>query len=231
VLPGVTVTLTGTDRTATFVTGSDGRYRFLNVAPGTYKITAEMSGFTTLAREAVVVVGANVELPFTMRVGTRQENVTVEGTSPIVDAKATGTATNFTQDELSKIPTSRDPWALLRTVPGVQMDRVNIAGNETGQQSNFASKGSSRYDTVWTMDGVVITDMSATGGLRLLRFRRLPGDSDLNVGSGPSSTDRRRGLEPRREARHEPISRHDARATPATGSKRPTCQMNWWRAV
>ena len=44
------------------------------------------------------------------------------------------------------------------------MDRVNIAGNETGQQSNFASKGSSRYDTVWTMDGVVITDMSATGG-------------------------------------------------------------------
>ena len=88
----------------------------------------------------------------------------VEGGSPIVDTKATGTATNFTQDELSKIPTSRDPWALLRTVPGVQMDRVNIAGNETGQQSNFASKGSSRYDTVWTMDGVVITDMSATGG-------------------------------------------------------------------
>ena len=35
VLPGVTVTLTGPDRTATFVTGSDGRYRFLNVAPGT----------------------------------------------------------------------------------------------------------------------------------------------------------------------------------------------------
>jgi hypothetical protein len=164
VLPGVTVTLAGTDRTATFVTGSDGRYRFLNVAPGTYKITVEMSGFATLAREAVVVVGANVELPFTMRVGTVQESVTVEGASPIVDAKATGTATNFTQDELSKIPTSRDPWALLRTVPGVQMDRVNIAGNETGQQSNFASKGSSRYDTVWTMDGVVITDMSATGG-------------------------------------------------------------------
>ena len=164
VLPGVTVTLTGPDRRATFVTGTDGRYRFLNVAPGTYKVTAELPGFATLLREAVVVVGANVELPFAMRVGGIQETVTVEGGSPIVDTKATGTATNFTQDELSKIPTSRDPWALLRTVPGVQMDRVNIAGNETGQQSNFASKGSSRYDTVWTMDGVVITDMSATGG-------------------------------------------------------------------
>jgi hypothetical protein len=164
-LPGATVTLAGSDRTLTFVTGEDGRYRFLNVPPGTYKVSAELSGFSTLVRDnVVVVVGATVDLPFVMRVATVQETVTVEGSSPIVDARATGTATNFTQDELSKIPTSRDPWALLRTVPGVQMDRVNIAGNETGQQSNFASKGASRYDTVWTLDGVVITDMSANGG-------------------------------------------------------------------
>jgi hypothetical protein len=164
-LPGVTVTLTGSDRTVTFVTTDDGRYRFLNVPPGTYRITAELSGFATVIRDNVlVVVGGNVDLPVTMRVAAVQETVNVEGGTPVVDARATGTATNFTQDELSRIPTSRDPWALLRTVPGVQMDRVNIAGNETGQQSNFASKGSSRYDTVWTMDGVVITDMSATGG-------------------------------------------------------------------
>ena len=101
-------------------------------------MTAELSGFTSLVRDNVLVtVGANVDLPFAMRVATVQETVTVEGTSPIVDSRATGTATNFTQDELSKVPTSRDPWALLRTVPGVQMDRVNIAGNETGQQSNL----------------------------------------------------------------------------------------------
>lgn len=164
-LPGVTVTLSGADRTLTFVTGEDGRYRFLNVPPGTYRVTAEMSGFSTIVREGVVVVvGSTVDLPFTMRVAAVEETVTVEGNSPIVDSRATGTATNFTQDELSRVPTSRDPWALLRTVPGVQMDRINIAGNETGQQSNFASKGSSRYDTVWTMDGIIITDMSATGG-------------------------------------------------------------------
>ncbi len=164
-LPGVTITMAGPDRTLTFVTQEDGRYRFLNVPPGAYKVTAEMNGFATLVRDNVLVaVGATVDLPFSMRVATVQESITVEGGTPVIDARATGTATNFTQDELSKIPTSRDPWALLRTVPGVQMDRVNIAGNETGQQSNFASKGSSRYDTVWTMDGVVITDMSATGG-------------------------------------------------------------------
>jgi hypothetical protein len=61
-----------------------------------------------------------------------QETVTVTGASPIVDAKATGTATNFTSDELTRIPTSRDGFALMRSVPGVLVDRVNIAGNETG---------------------------------------------------------------------------------------------------
>ena len=43
------------------------------------------------------------------------------------------------------------------------MDRVNIAGNESGQQSSFAAKGSARADAVWNLDGVNITDMAAIG--------------------------------------------------------------------
>ncbi|HEX2442728.1 MAG TPA: TonB-dependent receptor [Vicinamibacterales bacterium] len=164
VLPGVTVTIVGNDRTATFTTEADGKYRFLNLPPGAYRLTAELTGFSTVVREGVVVVvGQNVDLPINLRVATVQETITVTGDSPIVDTKATGTATNFTQAELDKVPTSRDPWALLRTVPGVMVDRVNIAGNETGQQSNFQSKGTRPADAVWTMDGVVITDMAAIG--------------------------------------------------------------------
>ena len=98
-----------------------------------------------------------------MGVATVQETVTVTGESPVIDTKAMGTATNFTQDELSRVPNSRDPWALLRTVPGVTLDRVNIAGNETGQQSAFVSKGGRQGDAVWTMDGVPITDMATNG--------------------------------------------------------------------
>jgi hypothetical protein len=163
-LAGATVTLTSADRTLTFTTGSDGRYRFLNQPPGTYTITAVLPGFTTLVRENVVVaVGQSVELPIELRIAAVAETITVTGESPVIDARATGTGTNFTQDELSLIPTSRDPWALLRTVPGVLVDRVNIAGNETGQQSLFTSKGTRRQDAVWTMDGIVITDMAAVG--------------------------------------------------------------------
>ncbi len=164
VLPGAVVTLTGPERTATFTTESNGQYRFLNLAPGTYSMTVALPGFTTIQRkDIVVVIGKNVEIPFTMKLATVEQKVTVTSASPIIDTKQTGTATNFTQAELADIPTSRDPFALARTVPGVQVDRVNIAGNETGQQSNFVSKGTRPQDAVWMMDGVNITDMAAIG--------------------------------------------------------------------
>ena len=164
VLPGATLTLAGSGPGQTFVTGEDGQFRFLNVPPGTYTLTATLQGFQTVVREGVVVlVGQAVALPLTLNLATVQETVTVTGDSPIVDTKNMGTSTNFSQDELARVPNSRDPWALLRTVPGVSLDRVNIAGNETGQQSAFVSKGGRQGDAVWTMDGVPITDMATAG--------------------------------------------------------------------
>lgn len=92
-----------------------------------YSLTFELTGFQSISRQQVEVrIGQNVDLPIRMSVASVQETVTVIGESPIIDARQMGTATNFTQDELSRIPTSRDPWALLRTVPGVTVDRVNI---------------------------------------------------------------------------------------------------------
>lgn len=165
VLPGALITAQGVDATYTFTTDMSGEYRFLNLPPGPYKLTAALTGFTTIVREEIIVsVGRNVDLPMSLKIAAVAETITVSGESPIIDTRqVTGTATNFTADELTKIPTSRDPFALMRSVPGVLVDRVNIGGNETGQQSNFASKGTRPQDAVWMMDGINITDMAATG--------------------------------------------------------------------
>ena len=54
---------------------------------------------------------------------------------------------------------SRAPWALMRSVGGIQVDRVNLAGSESGQQSNFASKGDDGFQTLAeTIDRVEIAD-------------------------------------------------------------------------
>jgi hypothetical protein len=163
-LPGATVVVQGADISRTFTTDGEGRFRFLELAPGAYTLTSTLQGFATNVRDRVMVdVGQAVDLPVTLTIGALTETVTVTAASPMVDVRQTGTATSITIDELANIPTSRDPFSLLRSINGVLVDRVNVGGNETGQQSNFVSKGTRPQDAVWTLDGVAITDMALTG--------------------------------------------------------------------
>lgn len=163
VLPGATVTLTGAFGTRTTTSGSQGEFRFVNVDHGTHTLRVALTGFTTVTRDVVVTAGGNVNLGFALKVASIEETVTVSAETPVLDLKRSGTATTISKAELAGIPTSRDPWALMRTIPGVLVDRVNVAGSESGQQSNFFGKGSDPKDAVWSLDGVVITDMAAIG--------------------------------------------------------------------
>src|SRR5206468_11527981 len=166
VLPGVDVTLVATSiggAPRTTVTDSQGQFRFLNLDAGTYKVSLNLTGFTKVEREVIVTTGVNVNLPFTLRVSAIQESVTVTAETPVVDIRKVGTATTLTKDELQSTPQSRDPWAMLKTVPGVIVDRVNVGGNESGQQSAFVGKGSYQADSMWNLDGVVITDTTSGG--------------------------------------------------------------------
>ena len=92
-----------------------------------------------------------------------QETITVTGESPIVDTKATGTKQTFTNELLQSIPSARDPWVILQQTAGIAMDRENVGGNMSGQQSNYVSRGGNPTNNKWSLDGVDITDMSATG--------------------------------------------------------------------
>ncbi|MFL6260729.1 MAG: carboxypeptidase-like regulatory domain-containing protein [Thermoanaerobaculia bacterium] len=56
-------------------------------------------------------------------------------------AAARGSGRYVSKEELEKIPTARDPWAILMSTPGVLTDRINVGGNETGQQSQYVGPG------------------------------------------------------------------------------------------
>ena len=64
---------------------------------------------------------------------------------------------------LQRIPSARDPWVILQQTAGIAMDRENIGGNMSGQQSNYVSRGANPTNNKWSLDGVDITDMAATG--------------------------------------------------------------------
>jgi Carboxypeptidase regulatory-like domain len=163
ILPNVTVVLNGPTN-ATAVSDAKGEVHFLNLAPGTYGVTARLDGFNEYSNKNVpVVTGGAVPLRVAMTVGTVATQVDVTAETPTIDPRKLATATNVTYQELQNIPSSRDPWVILQTVPGIITDRVNVGGAESGQQSNYQAKGAPGADNTWNMDGVSITDMSALG--------------------------------------------------------------------
>jgi hypothetical protein len=163
VLPGVTVTVTGVGAPQTGVTGPQGEFHFLNLSPGTYSIKAELAGYGTATRAGVrVQVGQSADLTVALNPAVA-ESITVTAEAPLLDTRRTGTATNVAQVELEKVPSSRDPWTVLQTVPSVRIDRINVGGSQSGQQSNYIGKGNLARENTWNMDGVTITDMLATG--------------------------------------------------------------------
>ncbi len=163
VLPGVLVELTGPQNN-TATTGADGAARFLNLPPGIYAVKAALQGFADYVNKNVpVVAGGTVALKPALAVGGVQQQVEVTAETPVIDAKKTGTSTNVTLEELQNIPSARDPWVVMQTVPGIIVDRVNVGGSESGQQSLFQAKGAAFSDATWNMDGIPITDMAATG--------------------------------------------------------------------
>ena len=166
VLPGVTVTLTAPSllQPQIATTSETGSFQFPRLNIGTYTVKFELAGFKTVIKEGIEVsVGFSANVSTQLGVSTVQETVTVTGESPIVDTKQTGTKQTFTLDQLQNIPSARDPWVILQQTAGIAMDRENIGGNMSGQQSNFVSRGGNPFNTKWSLDGVDITDMSATG--------------------------------------------------------------------
>src|SRR5204863_74304 len=115
----------------TTVTNAQGDYRFLNLSPGTYSLSHALSGFSTLKRDNILVeVGRNTELTVQMKLSGVTTEMVVTGESPLLDTRKTTTGANITQAELTSIPTGRDPWVILQSVPGVLVDRVNVGGSE-----------------------------------------------------------------------------------------------------
>ena len=162
-LPGVTVDIAG-PTTQTQVTDAQGTAHFLNLPVGIYTIKATLSGFNTFTNPQVqVATGAATPVNIRMAVAGQVETVNVTAATPIVDTKRETTTTNITLEELQNIPTARDPWVVMQTVPTIYVDRVNVGGSESGQQSNYFGKGALTSENTWAIDGVPITDMGATG--------------------------------------------------------------------
>ena len=163
VLPGVTVEAASPvliERLRTAVTDGSGQYRFESLRPGIYTVTFTLTGFSTVKREGVELVGSfTATVNGDLRVGTVEETITVTAENPIVDVQSAKRQQTLTGDIISAIPTARVYHSIATLVTGVTMSGTQDVGGVSGPAVNTFTVHGGRLS-----EGRVQVDGMPTGG-------------------------------------------------------------------
>src|SRR5437762_12139358 len=164
-VPNATVTVKSTSLMAerTTGTGADGAYLFDLLPLGTYEVTVAAKGFKGFSETGIVLTaGFTATVNAKLQVGEVTEVVKVEGV-PVVDLQNNQTSTTFDQNLLQDIPSERDPWSTVAQMPGATLDRVDVGGNQSMQQSTMQVHGSTPGEQVFSFNGLDLNWPGAKG--------------------------------------------------------------------
>lgn len=154
ILPGVSVTATSPELLAPVASVTDGAglYRLNNLPPGTYVITTELSGFSTVRREGILVrAGATFTIDFDLKLSTLQETITVTGDSPMIETSKPTSSITLDRDLIRAAPiSSRRVFSdALDLAPGISSRNVD---DGVGRRSYYF-KGAVIFSHVFTLEG------------------------------------------------------------------------------
>jgi hypothetical protein len=169
VLPGVSVELVGPQGTRSAVTDAEGGFRFVGVAPGTYSLKTNLSGFLPQLREGLIVsLGRVTSEDFALKVGGLSETVEVSASALNVDVKSSSTDTNLSNALLTSMPIySATSAGLLNYAPGINGD--SAYGATSGYGSALLLDGVDTRDpaggSAWTFFNQNLIQEIQIGGL------------------------------------------------------------------
>jgi len=165
-LPGATVTLVGEQQDAGNATaGGDGSYSIANVAPGRYRVRAELSGFETTVTAPFFVGGGIATVNVSMAVGPLQQAVVVTAAAAEISQAQTGAPVTVIDQQLLEAINKPDVLEALRLTPGTNIQQTGARGGNT---SIFLRGGSSNFTKV-LIDGVSANDIG--GGVDLAQLQ------------------------------------------------------------
>jgi len=159
VLPGVTVTAVHEATGNTFVAVTDDRGIFrIPARVGGYRLTAELSGFTTASRSGItLLVGQTANVPLQMTVSGVAETVTVTSEAPLLDITTSELGTNVDPQQMSELPVQGRDWMTLALL---------AAGNRTNDMGGVPVQDSREDNPEFqtNMDGQQVTAQLGPGG-------------------------------------------------------------------
>jgi hypothetical protein len=177
VLPGATVTATSrsTGRVMDGVSDERGEYRLVGLRPDRYEIKVELSGFAAVVvSDLELLVGQNATVPFTLKLATLDETITVTSESPLIDLRTARVAGNIDRRQMEELPISGRNWMQLSMmVPGITANAVsdtpgisgltnfqlNLDGQEITQHTSVTTFGQPGISREAIAEYQVVTNM------------------------------------------------------------------------
>jgi len=137
----VSAVLDSTGAPRATVTDEEGRFRLVELAPGSYTVRVSSGGFAAEVRSGVAAVaGQNVRLDFTLRPAgvTAEQTVTAAAEVGGLDTMRTVTGGTLTWREIEELPVhSRAPLDLLLLLPGVTEEPLSVREAAEDRDPNF----------------------------------------------------------------------------------------------
>jgi len=162
-LPGVTVSIVGTDtglRRST-VTDAQGKFQFPQLPPTRYELTAALDGFQGFKQPVSVGLGRTVTVSFVMQMGAITDVIEVTAEAPLVDV--TSTVTGITVDAAQidgMVPIVHDTQRIALLAPATTAGDTAFNGSNDGtyDQKLVSIGGSSVAENSYQVNGLNITN-------------------------------------------------------------------------
>ncbi|HVZ20102.1 MAG TPA: carboxypeptidase regulatory-like domain-containing protein [Vicinamibacterales bacterium] len=167
VLPGVTVEASSPaliEKVRSVITDATGQYKIVDLRPGTYTVTFSLTGFSTVKREGIELMGGGtVTVNADMKVGAVEETITVTGETPIVDVQNAARQQILAGDLVAKTPAAKSWNGIMLLMPGVTGD--NNAVQLTPGMVLFGIHGGPATEGRLQVDGMNVGASRGGGGV------------------------------------------------------------------
>ncbi len=137
-------------------TGTDGRYVFDQLLPGTYELTATAQGFKAFVqREITLLASRHSSLDIAMQLGGVTQRVEVTAQVALLDTQSATVSSTLTRTMVSELPTNvRNPLALVLTSASATYGIFGFPNANFDQTySGFNLKGGRSQGSLILLDG------------------------------------------------------------------------------
>src|SRR5450755_3677531 len=201
----VRIVNTGTQVAQNAATDESGNYRFVSLAPGSYKVTAEATGFSKSEADVTLLTEQNLSVPLTVKVGSIAETITVTTESPLVDTADSRTQLTLESAAEAQLPVAgRNLVTLVTFAPGVTgLGTGALTGTPGAGADNFSTEesvdasanGQGSDNNQYIVDGLDVTSGIRQGVLNLTPTPDSIQETSIQVNTFSSEYSRGAGLQ------------------------------------